>query len=106
MERQPNQQRMGQPGMNPNQPPFMPNGPGWGPQPAQMDRQRRVELPRFWTYDALGWFQLAENTFRRFDVRDSFYKFDLVLPTLSEETSVQVRSIFGTWTRCLTPTTR
>ena len=56
-------------------------------------RMPRVELPPFWIRDPRTWYTLAESKFQLAEVTDSRLKFNFVLPSLSEDTLVQVRHI-------------
>ena len=72
---------------------FPPPLPGWAPAASQHAAPTKVKLPPFWTKETRSWFTLAESTFNRSEVTDTWLRFDLVLPALPEEVIEQVRSI-------------
>lgn len=59
------------------------------PQP----QPHRVKLGPFWPNKARTWFTLAESTFQQYYVVESRMRFNLVLPSLSEEMLDRVRAV-------------
>jgi len=52
-----------------------------------------VKLTAFWTHNPQIWFNHAEALFGTYRVMEERAKFNLVLPTLSEETLIRVAAI-------------
>jgi len=91
-------------GVNQNAPPFVPPPQfqqqqffpwaapslfAWPPQHAGVAQQQpqphKVKLPDFWSHKPRAWFTHAEAAFATYYVMDSRQKFNLVLPSLSED---------------------
>jgi len=73
-------------------PPWMQPQPQPQPQPRQPE-PHKVKLTNFWTHQPQVWFSHAEALFGTYNVEDERMKFNLVLPTLSEDTLVRVAAI-------------
>jgi len=53
----------------------------------------KVHLTNFWTHQPAVWFTHAEALFQTYNVQEERMRFNLVLPTLSEDTLVRVAAI-------------
>jgi len=72
---------------------MVPPPPAPQPQAQQQAEPHKVKLTAFWTHNPQIWFSHAEALFGTYRVMEERAKFNLVLPTLSEETLIRVAAI-------------
>jgi len=69
--------------------------PAFQPPPQQQSVLHKVKLTPFWTHNPQIWFSHEEALFGTYRVVEERAKFNLVLPTLSEETLIRVAAIMN-----------